>query len=141
MPRALLPPIGWPLLPSPDEAGRLSWPTLEDSIQQNIKVILQTRPGEQLMRPRYGAGLQGYIGQPDTTTTRRRLVDAVKESLTRHETRITVEDVEVEGDPVESDPVQGGPAQPGWVRLEIRYRIRRTGVLRRVGLNLALENG
>lgn len=131
MPRALLPPIGWPLLPTPDAAGRLSWPTLEDSVQQNIKVILQTRPGEQLMRPRYGAGLQGYIGQPDTTTTRRRLMDAVKESLTRHETRITVEDVEVEDD----------PEQPGWVRLEIRYRIRRTGVLRRVGLNLALENG
>ena len=124
-------PIGWPLLSTPDEAGRLRWPSLEDSIQQNIKVILQTRPGEQLMRPTYGAGLQDYIGQPDTTTTRRRLADAVQGSLSRYESRILVEGVDVDDD----------PAAPGWVRVEIRYRIRRTGASRRVGLNLALEHG
>ena len=50
------PPLGWPLLPLPDEHGQLSWPALEQSVAQQIRVILQTRPGAQLMRPAWGAG-------------------------------------------------------------------------------------
>lgn len=46
MPRPLL---GWPLFPLPDEHGRLDWPDLEASVRQSIRVILSTRPGEQLM--------------------------------------------------------------------------------------------
>jgi hypothetical protein len=47
LPRPL---IGWPLFALPDEHGRLDWPDLEASVRQGIRVILSTRPGEQLMR-------------------------------------------------------------------------------------------
>ena len=70
MPSVSGPPIGWPLLPAPDESGRLQWPELEQSVLDSLKVLLRTRPGEQLLRPSYGAGLQDFVGQPDTTTTR-----------------------------------------------------------------------
>lgn len=124
------PPIGWPLLPVPDPTGRMQWPDLEQSVLQRIKVILQTRPREQLMRPTFGAGLQNFVGQPDSIATRKRLQDHVRSALETWEPRIRVDEVEVCDDD-----------RPGWLRVEIRFRIRRTGVPRRLGLTLALENG
>lgn len=123
------PPLGWPLLPLPDDHGRLAWPTLEQSVAQQIRVIIQTRPGEQLMRPTYGAGLENFLHQPNTITTHRRIRDLLQSSLAQWERRILVDDVAV-------DAV---PDQPHQIRIEIAYRIRRTGATSRTGLTLSLS--
>lgn len=122
--------IGWPLLPLPDETGRLYWPTLAESIEQQIRVVLQTRVGEQLMRPGFGAGLQDYVGQPDSQALRRQLQERVTEALERWEPRIALDGTDVFDD----------PAQRGLLRVEIRFRIKRTGAPERLGITLALEN-
>lgn len=123
------PPLGWPLLPFPDAQGRLDYPVLAESVRQNLQVILSTRPGEQLMRPGYGAGLVDFLGEPDTTTTRRRIYDRVTEGIGRWEPRVDVARVEV-------DAPSGGPA--GHLRVEVAYRLRRTGETRTLGVNLEL---
>lgn len=110
------PPIGWPLLPVP-QRGELHFPTLEDSVRQSIRVILLTRPGEQLMRPAFGAGLQRFLHEPSTLVTRRRIQDAIAESLALWEPRIILDRVEV----WESEE------RPDAVRIEIAYRLKRTG--------------
>ena len=74
------PLIGWPLFALPDEAGRLDYPTLEDSVRQLIRVVLSTRPGEQLMRPDFGGGLDTQLHQPNTPATRRRIQDLVRDA-------------------------------------------------------------
>jgi phage baseplate assembly protein W len=122
--------IGWPLLPVPDDHGRLSYPTLEESVRQSIQVILRTRPGEQLMRTEFGAGLENYVHEPNDVTTRRRVRDTVLGSLERWERRISVDRVDV------SDV----PEEPTHVRVEIAYRLRRTGAAQRLGLTLLLES-
>ena len=53
-------------------------PALEQSVRQSIQVILSTRPGEQLMRPDFGAGLERFLHEPNTLTTRRRIRDVVR---------------------------------------------------------------
>jgi phage baseplate assembly protein W len=121
-------PISWPLLPVPDTNGRLSYPTLEDSVRQSIQIILRTLPGERLMRPAFGGGLQRYLHEPNTLTTRRRIHDLVVQTLGRWESRITVERVEV----------QEVPDRPTWVRVELAYRMRRTGIVRQIGLAMEL---
>ena len=78
-----LPPIGWPLLPQPDETGSLAYPTLEQSVRDQIRIILLTRPGEQLMRPEFGAGLENYVHEPNTLATRRRIRCDAKRQLDR----------------------------------------------------------
>ena len=122
------PLIGWPLLPLPDEGGQLHWPTLEQSVAQQIRVILQTRPGEQLMRPDWGAGLENFLHEPNNLTTHRRIRDIVTSSLSRWEQRIIVDDIAVN---TPSD-------QPSQIRVEIAYRLRRTGAASRLGLTLDL---
>lgn len=122
------PLLGWPLLPLPDEGGQLQWPTLEQSVAQQIRVLLQTRPGEQLMRPTFGAGLENFLHEPNNITTHRRIRDLVTTTLARGERRIIVDDVAVHA-----------PADhPEQVRVEIAYRLRRTGAAARLGLTLEL---
>jgi uncharacterized protein len=123
------PPIGWPLLPLPDEDGRLAYPpTLADSVRQQLQVILSTRPGEQLMRPGFGAGLTDFLGEPDNVTTRRRVYDRVIDAIGRWEPRVAVDRVDV-------DAVAG---RPGWLRIEVGYRLLRTGEPATLGVSLEL---
>jgi uncharacterized protein len=121
--------IGWPLLPLPDANGQINYPTLEESVRQMMRVILSTRPNEQLMRPFFGAGLDQYLHEQNTLTTRRRIRDLVAESLARWEPRITVERIEV----------RETPEQATRLRVEIHYRLRRTGVAQLMGLTMDLE--
>jgi phage baseplate assembly protein W len=122
-------PVGWPLLPLPDASGRLSFPPPDVSVRELIRVILSTRPGEQLMRPRFGAGLERFVHEPNTLATRRRIRDAVADGLARWEPRVTVDRVDV----------QELPDAPSAVRVEIAYRVRATGAMGAVGVSMDLE--
>ncbi|WP_349744317.1 GPW/gp25 family protein [Roseateles cavernae] len=124
-------PIGWPLLPLPDALGQLHYPDLSLSVRQQIEVLLSTRPGEQLMRPGFGAGLENLLTEPNTVATRARIKDLVEDALKRWEPRIVVDGVAVE--PVLSAGVASG------VRVEIAYRLKRDGSPARIGLSLVME--
>ena len=121
--------IGWPLLSVPDENGQLHYPTLEQSVRQSIEIILRTIPNEQLMRPRFGGGLEQFLQEQNTLTTRQQIKESIIEALQRWEKRIRINLVEVW-------PVAEAPSQ---VRIEIGYRIIATGVAKNVGLSMELE--
>ncbi|MFO7803356.1 MAG: GPW/gp25 family protein, partial [Desulfovermiculus sp.] len=88
-------PVNWPLLGIPDDQGRLHYPSLAESVRQSIRIILLTRPGERLMRPGFGGGLERYLHQPNTLTTRRQIRDLINDSLARWEPRILLDRVDV----------------------------------------------
>ena len=121
-------PVGWPLLPLPDAEGRLQWPGPEASVRQLVEIILRTRPGEQLMRPRFGGGLEEFVHEPNTLVTRRRIHDVIVDALERWEPRIALDRVDV----------WEVPDRPTHVRVEIAYRLRRTGAAQQVGLTMSL---
>jgi Bacteriophage baseplate protein W len=118
-------PVSWPFLPKP-QAGVLAYPTLEQSVKDSIRIILTTCPGEQLMRPRYGAGLQNYLDEGNTVALRRQLQSAILTNLQNYENRITVDAVDV-------DPVPGAPAE---VQVQIHYRLLRTNLAQQVSVQL-----
>ena len=118
-------PIGWPFLPVPTN-GRLAYPTLEQSVRDSLRIILMTRPGEQLMRPRYGAGLQNFLDEGNTVAMRSQIQTAILKNLQNYENRITVDAVDV-------DPVPGAPAQ---VQVQIHYRLLRTNVSQQIGVTM-----
>lgn len=122
-------PVNWPLFGLPNSEGRLGYPSLEESVRQSIKIILQTRPGERLMRPTFGAGLERYLHEPNTLTTRRRIRDLITNSLERWEPRVVLDRVDVWE--VEQ--------RPDTVRIEIVYRLRRTNRMQQMGITMELE--
>ena len=121
--------LNWPLLPHPDAEGRLAFPTLEKSVRDSIEIILRTKPGERLMRPNFGGGLENMLHAQNTLTTRREIQDLVTTSVGRWEPRVLLDRVDVW-------PVEDAPAS---VRVEIVYRIRRTNQAKRMAVTLALE--
>jgi phage baseplate assembly protein W len=127
--QTLRPLLGWPLLPLPDAHGELAWPDLAQSVRESIRIILSTRPSEQLMRPEFGGGLDRLLHEPNTITTRRRIRDLVQESLARWERRILVDAVEV----------WEVPDAPSQVRVEIAYRLARTGAPGALNVTVQLE--
>jgi uncharacterized protein len=122
------PPVGFPLFFTPNERGELAFPSLEASVRQSIEVILRTRPGEQLMHADFGAGLERMIGQPNTLTTRRRIQELVQRTLSEWEPRLELLRVDV----LEVADL------PDQVRVELTYRLRRTGAVQQLGLSMDL---
>jgi len=120
-------PISWPFLPKP-QGGQLTFPDLDRSVRDAIRIILATRPGEQLMRPRFGAGLQNFLDDGNTVTLRRQIQAAVVQNLTNYENRILVDAVDV-------DPVPGAPSQ---VQVKIYYRVLRTNQAQQTGVTMQL---
>lgn len=121
--------INWPLLPLPDGHGAMAFPTLENSVRQSIKIILSTRPGERIMRPGFGGGLENMLHQQNTLTTRRQIRDLITESLERWEKRILLDNVDVSE--VEDRPTA--------VRVEIVYRLRRVNQPLQLGITMDLK--
>ena len=128
LPRPL---IGWPLFAVPDADGRLDWPGLEASVRHAIRVILSTRPGEQLMRPEFGAGLDRLLHAPNNLSTRRQIRDWTMSALSRWERRILLDRVDV----------LEVPGRPSELRVEIAYRLARSGATDAVAVTVRLEEG
>jgi phage baseplate assembly protein W len=132
--------IGFPLLPVPDANGRLAWPSAEASVRERIECLLLTRPGELIGHRRVGVGLRDFFGQPDTLATRRSIHDRIVAQLAANEPRIVVDRVEVFGHDTE---VAGDftriAIEPGQLRIEVHYRLRRTGAVASVGVTVALQ--
>ena len=118
-------PVGWPFLPVP-VGGALRFPTLEQSVRDSIRIILTTRPGERLMTPLFGAGLQNFLDEGNTVALRRQIQDVVLDSLQQYEKRITVDAVDVM-------PVAGAP---GEIHVQIHYRTLRTNAPAQIGVTL-----
>jgi phage baseplate assembly protein W len=119
-------PISWPFLPKPQANGQLSFNTLEQSVRDSIRIILTTRPGEQLMQPLFGAGLQNFLNEGNTVAMRRQIQAAIVNSLQTYEARIAVDNVEVE-------TVAGAPSQ---IHVQIFYRLLRTNAPQQIGITM-----
>lgn len=120
---------GWPLLPLPDANGALVWPDPAQSVRDTLRAILSTRPGEQLMRPDFGGGLDRLAHASNTVATRRQMRDLVQDALTQWERRIVLDAVEV----------WEVPNQPSNLRVEIQYRLARTGAASTMTVSVQLE--
>jgi len=111
------PDLGWPLLLTPDADGQLTWPADQAaSVRQMLEVILRTAPGEQLMRPEFGAGLETFIHAPNTLTTRAQAQEAVTDAVRLYEPRILLDRVDVDEGP-----------DPRELVVTLSYRLSLTG--------------
>ncbi len=86
---------GWTYPVAPETAGSLSYTAGPDKVEQSIWIILDTDPGERVMRPTFGCGLRRYLMAPNTTATRALIKHDVQVALAKFEPRITVQDLQV----------------------------------------------
>lgn len=106
---------GWAFPVRPDATGEAVPATDEESIRQAVRIILGTSPGERVMRPDFGAGLQALVFEPIDSNTMALARYHVEQALIAWEPRIDSLQVAVSAD---------RPA--GRLLIEIRYRVRAT---------------
>lgn len=86
----------------------------EKDIEQSVRLILSTRPGERVMRPTFGCRIHEYVFFPNNSATHVKIRDAVSEALEQNEPRLQDVEVEVNGDPQEIDRLN----------VRVKYKIR-----------------
>src|SRR5262249_53663838 len=87
---------GWtfPVVP-PAPQGALAYQDGPEKVRQSIELILDTEPGERVMRPTFGGGLRRFLMQPNTVATRALIQHDVELALASWEPRIQVTQVSV----------------------------------------------
>ena len=88
--------VGWSFPVTPDVAAQdVARSEYEEDIRQAIRIILETNPGERVMRPDFGSGLLAMVFEPVNFTTRALLKQRVEQALVVWEPRIDVREVTV----------------------------------------------
>lgn len=107
--------VGWsfPVKPS---GGKLGFAAYEADVEQAIRIILLTEPGERPMLPEFGGGLRRFLFEPNSPQTRFAIARAVRTALIDWEPRIDIERVEVTPDNV----------QPNLLLINVDYVVRAT---------------
>lgn len=107
--------VGWSFPPTPAPTGDVVMAAYDDDVRQAVLIILQTAPGERVMRPDFGAGLSELGYEPMTTALLALVKHRVETALITWEPRIDVNEVAVTANP----PI-------GRIDVEIRYQVRQT---------------
>jgi hypothetical protein len=121
--------MGFPPRVGPD--GRVAMSSGTENIRDAIRLVLLTTPGERVMLPGFGAGLNTFLFEPNTPATRRLIEDRIVTALQRWEPRIRLAGVAVTQAP---DDPQGAVAR-------ITYDLVATGARGEIGVGLKLGVG
>lgn len=108
---------GWAMPVALDpRTGRVASIEYEADIRQSIRIVLETAPGERVMRPNFGCGIHDLVFTAVDSAAIQRIRSLVEEALRRCEARIDVLEVTV-GEAATSE---------GVLLVELDYRVRKT---------------
>ena len=101
-----------------DDRGRIALAHDEIDVEQAIRIILSTAPGERPMRPEFGCAVHDCVFERIDADTLARIDQAVRVALDRWEPRIALEDVAFE------------TRREGELLVNLGYRLRATSDVR-----------
>ena len=101
-----------------DDRGRIALAREEIDVEQAIRIILSTAPGERPMRPEFGCAVHDCVFERIEADTLARIDQAVRVALDRWEPRIAIEDIAFE------------TRREGELLVHLRYRLRATNDVR-----------
>ena len=109
--------------------GRLAMVDEDAAVRQSILLLLATRPGERVMRPRYGCDLARILFWPNDDATAGMAQHYVRRALEAWVPKIQVLALDARRDEDE----------PGILRITLDYRVRATQHRHNLSLGVSLE--
>lgn len=86
---------GWAFPPGFDRRGRSALTVArEQDIEQSLRILLGTEPGERVMQPSFGCGLRRLVHEPVHEGTLTSIRSLVEQAVLFFEARITLERVD-----------------------------------------------
>jgi phage baseplate assembly protein W len=122
---------GWAFPVARDVTGGVRFSQYEKSIEESIRIILNTTPGERLMRPDFGCSINEIVFTPNTPRSITLAEHYVREALVKWEPRIILG--EVKGEPDPDNPVA--------INIHISYEIRSVNTFFNMVYPFYLERG
>lgn len=95
-------------------ASGWGWIAGADAVDQALRALLLTEPGERIGHPTYGAGLRRFLFRPSSVETRMEIRKAIEEAVQRHEPRVQLSSVSV---------TVPDPRTPTLLRIELAYAL------------------
>lgn len=107
---------GWVFPPQVNRQGSLALTDESSEIEQSLRLILETAPGERVMRPTFGCRLHELVFAPANAQTFAQARRHVEDAIGQWEPRIVLLQVDVRQD---SDATKDGR-----LLIDIHYRIQ-----------------
>ena len=108
---------GWSFPPEFNKTeGKLARTTDVEDINNSLKILLSTRPGERVMFPNYGCDLQEMLFKPLDLTLTTQMKGIVERAILYHEPRINILSIEIDT----QDELEGE------VLIQVDYEVRNT---------------
>ena len=89
---------GWAFPLRTDPTGGIALVAREREIEEAIRLVLGTSPGERPMRPEFGCRIHDYVFASADGATASAIAAEVREAIRRWEPRVDIEDVQVSFD-------------------------------------------
>jgi len=123
---------GWSFPPSFDWRSKEAVMVSQfQDIEQSLHILLSTVPGERVMQPAYGCGIQRMVFENVNDSTLTEIKDLVAKAILFFEVRITLHEVEVDLDGL----------MDGLLRLKLDYTVRTTNTRTNMVYPLYLREG
>ena len=124
--------VGWSFPVRPEAVGNdVARAEYEEDIRQAIRIILETSPGERVMRPDFGSGLRSMVFEPVSYTTAALLKQRVEQALVVWEPRIDLREVTVTVNGVARNRLD----------IDIGYQVRATNIFYNLVYPFYLQEG
>lgn len=107
---------GWSFPPTFDRQEGLRTVSDEADIHESLHILLSTRPGERVMEPDFGCGIQSQVFEVMTDGTILTIKDLVARAILFFEPRITLDRITMDTDDI----------LDGQLRILLDYTIRTT---------------
>lgn len=109
--------IGWAFPPGFDDRQLGAMMVAHDEdIEQSLRILMSTRPGERVMHPSYGCDLKRMVFETIDTGALTEIRDMVERAVLFFEARITLDDLDIDTSELAE----------GVLRLRLAYTVRTT---------------
>lgn len=88
----------------------------EEDINESLRILLATAPGERVMQPAYGCGMKRQVFENINESTVNLIRDSIRRAVLFFEPRITLEDIEMDT----------SQAYEGLLKIKLVYTVRTT---------------
>lgn len=123
---------GWAFPPAFDSRTRGALMVAQlDDVQESLRILLSTTPGERVMRPSYGCDLRRLVFEPLNESTLTEMRSTIERAILFFEVRITLDSVEFDLE----------ETQAGLLRIRLEYTVRTTNSRHNMVFPLYLEQG
>lgn len=122
---------GWKFPITTDVNGNIALSSYEKSVEDSIRIILGTTPGERVMQPDFGCKINDIIFSPDSSKTVSLAVHYIEEAIVRWEPRVILKSVKGEKDPYNQS----------LINIKIDYEIRSVNTFFNMVYPFYLERG